>query len=213
MSRRWAAALVLTLGAGCLGELPRMRYYDLRTENIEPQNNGARLVLGVAPFEVDPTYDDVRMVYRTSPYQIDYYEYHQWSAPPGLLVQSYFQRALQETRLFERVVSAPNPNAEGTLSGRIEALEEVDISDERWVGRVQLELELRDAEGETQWAMRFQEQREVEPRSPAGLARAISAALANIVQRAAPKIASASNTYLPSRDAPLKPEPRAGTSD
>ena len=34
--------------------------------------------------ETEAGYDDERIVYRTTPYRLDYYQYHRWSAPPGV---------------------------------------------------------------------------------------------------------------------------------
>jgi ABC-type uncharacterized transport system auxiliary subunit len=143
---------------------------------------------------VASAYDDQRIVYRKDRYRLDYYEYHQWSAAPSLAISDYVRDALEQSGRFARVSDQRSPDTTLVLRGRIAAFEEVDLSATEWVGRVDLELYLEHPKtGKVVWSQRFREQRPLTVRHPSGLAQALSAALAQIVARAAPEISKAAD--------------------
>ena len=74
--------LVLVFGlAGCAGKVPETRYYQLASPPRAP-NTGDQILV-VEPLVTDAAYDDDRIVYRISPYRLDYYQYHRWTGAPG----------------------------------------------------------------------------------------------------------------------------------
>jgi hypothetical protein len=76
------------------------------------------------------------------------------------------------------------------LGGRVVAIEEVDASRARWLGRIVVELTLTDAHtGAVLWTQQYEETEPLTKQSPEGLARAISIAMQRIVARATPAIA------------------------
>jgi hypothetical protein len=75
------------------------------------------------------------------------------------------------------------------LGGRIIAMEEVDESPTRWIGRIAVELTLKDARtGALLWTRKLVEAEPLTEQSPEGLARALSAAMARIADQAIPEI-------------------------
>src|SRR6185503_12754022 len=97
-----------------------------------------------------------RMVYRLTPYRLDYYNYHRWSAAPGALVADFLERTFEHSGKFKAVTR--EATAPATLSGRVIAIEEVDQSKSMWVGRVIVELSLSDtATGEVVWTHQYEE--------------------------------------------------------
>jgi ABC-type uncharacterized transport system auxiliary subunit len=193
-ARSTVAALLLLALASCAGRAPELRHYRLAPPAAEP---GARRstggpVLVIEELQVDPAYEDQRIAYRSSRYRIDYYHYHQWSAPPGELVAGYLDRALEASGRFGQVVREPTDQAAAILGGRLIALEEVDLSRSRWIARIQLELRLTDAEsGDLLWSGEFEETQPLSRQSPEGLAQALSRALARIARRIGPEVARA----------------------
>jgi ABC-type uncharacterized transport system auxiliary subunit len=180
---------VIAIAAGCGGSSPPTRYYHLATPQAGRVTGDVVVVLD--DVATDAGYDDERIVYRVNPYRFDYYDYHRWSALPGILVGNYLERALERTGRFRAVVRDRTPDAAVVLSGRIAAIEEIDRSREAWVGHVVLELRLADAEtGEVLWTAQFDETEPMPVQSPEGLARAVSTALARVVARVAPEIAA-----------------------
>jgi len=178
-------AVVFVLAA-CGGKLPPTRFYQLAEPAGKPAPaSGVALV--VESLTTDAAYDDERMVYRVTPYRLDYYTYHRWSAAPGTLIANYLERAFEQSGKFGAVTREPNPTAPVTLGGRVVAIEEVDQSKTRWIGRVVIELTLTNrGTGEVLWAEQFEEAEPLASQSPEGLARALSAALERIANRAVP---------------------------
>ena len=184
---RAAALLLAALAAGCSGRAPDTHYYDLASAARRQASRGP--VLAIEPLSADEPYDDERIVYRENPYRVDYYHYHRWSASPGALVSRHLERALEASGRFAAVLRDDPKGAAFVLGGRVTALEEVDLSRQRWVGRVALELNLRDAaSGAVVWSRKLEETEPVAKQSPEGVARALSRALDRIARRLAPEL-------------------------
>lgn len=183
--------LVVVLGAlACGGKVPETRFYQL-AEPAGGTEPGRGVALAIEPLSTDPAYDDDRIVYRVTPYRLDYYHYHRWSAPPGTLIASYLERAFEKSGRFGAVTRDDTAGAPVALGGRVIAIEEVDVSKTKWVGRIVLELTLTDTRtGEVLWTEQFDETEPLPVQSPEGLARALSVALAGIVNRAVPVLSN-----------------------
>lgn len=201
-----AAAIALALAA-CAGKVPETRYYQLAAPAAGPAPAATgELVIAVEPLSADDAYQDERIVYRTSPYRLDYYHYHRWSAAPGVLIAGYLEQALERSGRFRAVVRERGGDADVVLGGRVIAIEEVDESRARWIGRIALELTLEDARtGEVLWTGELAETEPLAAQSPEGLARALSAALGRIAARAIPEIAARAR---PSRSEEARARPR-----
>lgn len=181
--------VVLFALAACAGKVPETKFYSF-AEPSGRVTNGNGASVAIEPLATDSAYDDERIVYRVTPYRLDYYNYHRWSAAPGMLIANYLERALEKSGKFGAVTRETNPDALVTLGGRVVAIEEVDRSKTQWVGRLVLELTLTDNEsGELLWAEQFEEIEPLPMQSPEGLARAISAALERIANRTVPQVA------------------------
>ena len=68
-----------------------------------------------------------RIVYRSSPEEIGFYEYHRWAMDPRQAITQYLVEGLQARSLFRSVaVTERGSEVAYRLSGNIERLEEVD---------------------------------------------------------------------------------------
>lgn len=185
---KWIAIAVLAAAAACSGTLPATRYYQLAAPSGTTAQGELTLVL--EPFDTDAGYDDERMVYRTTPYRLDYYQYHRWSAAPGVMIGNFLEQALERSGKFRAVVRDHVADAPVILGGRVVAIEEVDTDRKHWNGRLVVELRLADARtGDVVWSQQYEETEPLRAQSPEGLARALSVALGRISDRAAPVIA------------------------
>jgi ABC-type uncharacterized transport system auxiliary subunit len=174
------AALVIVLSA-CGGKAPPpTRYYQLAPPRTQTAEAAPRAALVIEPLTADGVYDDERMVYRTSAYRLDYYDYHRWGAPPGQMIASYLEHALADRF---RIVPPDSDDRALTLGGRVLAIEEVDVAPKKWVGRISLELSARDTTGRVVWSGRYDETVPMSVQSPEGLAQAITAAMQTIAKR------------------------------
>ena len=186
--------MLATFGAlaACGGASPDVRYYQLAAVDIPPQAKSDR-VIAVEAFSAEGAYDDDRIIYRSTPYRLDYYQYHRWSAAPGLMVSGYFEQALAKTGAFRAVVRDQTPEASLVIRGRVVAIEEIDRTKTQWVGRIAVEIAATDPKtGETVWSQAYDETEPLPMQSPEGLARALSIAVARIATRAAPELAKLS---------------------
>jgi ABC-type uncharacterized transport system auxiliary subunit len=174
--------------AACIGKSPETHYYQLAAPGAGKRGGDAILVLDT--LATDAAYDDERIVYRTTPVRLDYYQYHRWSSAPGIMVSNYLEQALEASGRFRAVVREATPDAPVVLSGRVLAIEEVDRSKTEWLGRIVLELMLADPRtGEALWTQQIEETEPLRERSPEGLAAALTRAMSRIVAHAAPVVA------------------------
>ena len=189
MKKIWLVLLLSWWPTACGGAVPDTRYYELAAPAARPAAAGD-VTLAIEPLEVDDAYDDERIAYRQSRVRLDYYHYHRWSAPPGVLVANALERSLERSGRFRAVVR-DQAGVRRVLGGRVGAHEEVDVSKKQWVGRIALELHLRDSDtGEVIWSADLEEREPLRAQTPEGLARALSAATTRLAARIAPQLAA-----------------------
>jgi ABC-type uncharacterized transport system auxiliary subunit len=124
-----AAGLVLLAALLCpaCASAPKTRYYTLRTPQppaaIAP---GTQFSLQVERFEAPDLLLDNRMIYYSSPTELNFHEYHRWASDPGDLLSDLALKFFAKTSLFQRVYAYPAPvKADYTLRGRVLDLDEL----------------------------------------------------------------------------------------
>lgn len=199
---RALASIALVLAA-CGGTVPQTRFYQLATPASPTAPSAAEDTdLAIEPLETDQAYDDDRIVYRLTPYRLDYYNYHRWSSPPGALISDYLERAFERSGKFH-TVSRDAQTAPVTLGGRVVAIEEVDKSKTAWIGHIVLELHLTETStGHVLWSAQYEENEPLRQQTPEGLAAALSAALHRIAARALPNVADLATQTARARSLP-----------
>jgi ABC-type uncharacterized transport system auxiliary subunit len=186
---RYALALSIACAA-CGGKITETRYYQLAQP--ETKLRGGSDVLVLDSLTTNAAYDDPRIVYRTTPFRLDYYDYHRWTSSPGVMVGNYLEQALETSGKFRAVVRELTPDAPVVLTGRVMAIEEVDRSATQWMGRISIELVLSDTRtGALLWTEQIEETEPLLERTPEGLAAALSIAMSRIVAHVIPTIADA----------------------
>ncbi len=100
----WVTAFLLI--SGCAGQLKKpavkIDYYTL--EYASPQMTGLAplpVVLGVARFQVAPSYNTNKIIYREKNFKRNAYQYHKWRANPGDLVSYFLARDFQQASIFK----------------------------------------------------------------------------------------------------------------
>ena len=185
--RPWIVATLVACAA-CGGKLPETRYYQLAPP--ADKHTGGDELLVLESLTADAAYDDDRIVYRTTPFRLDYYQYQRWSSSPGLMVGNYLEQAFETSGKFRAVVREMTPDAAAVLAGRVVAIEVVDRSKTEWVGRIVLELVLTDARtGEALWTQQLEETEPLRQQTPEGLAQALSVAMSRIAAQTIPVVA------------------------
>jgi ABC-type uncharacterized transport system auxiliary subunit len=124
------ALIMLATLVGC----GRMRYPAYYTLNLPappdpPAPENVRSSIAVREFQAPNYLRQGPIVYRTTPEEIGFYEYHRWAADPRQVVTGAVIDHLRASGQYS-MVSAYNgrPDNEYIFSGRLEKLEEVDYS-------------------------------------------------------------------------------------
>jgi uncharacterized lipoprotein YmbA len=141
---------------GCGGP-PATHYYLLEsTPRVDRSSVTAEggTTVGVRPFQVDPPYDQDRIVYRVRDRstEVGFYAYHRWATPLSRMLPRAVAAGLDDSvgvRLIEPVVSGRS--YDGYLVGRVLAIEEVDHEGGQDVV-LRIELGLRTANGTELWS-------------------------------------------------------------
>jgi ABC-type uncharacterized transport system auxiliary subunit len=127
-SLAWLLAAVALL-TGCGGRLRYPTYYTLNlpAPPDPPAPDGARTSIAVREFQAPNYLRQGPIVYRTTPEQIGFYEYHRWAEDPRTLVTSAVMDHLRASGQYS-MVSMDNGRADSTytFAGKLERLEEVD---------------------------------------------------------------------------------------
>ena len=119
------------------------------------------------------------------PTQAENYNYSRWRVNPGYLVADYLTRDLRDSRLFKAVLSADSPSkARFSLEGGVQEIQELDQG-EVWQASLALNITLVDTnENEITKRVLFQKNYQatetMTEKTPAGLAQAMSRALAQL---------------------------------
>lgn len=133
-------ALAVLLVAGC-GKVRYPNYYTLAlAPTLAPAANGGRTLgsLAVRDFEAPAYLRQGRIVYRESPTEVGFYEYHRWVTNPSATVTTAILGTLRSSGLFSQVDSEANHiKPEFLLKGQLARLDEIDYG-----GAVRVEVKL-----------------------------------------------------------------------
>jgi ABC-type uncharacterized transport system auxiliary subunit len=158
--------------------------------------------LKVESFAVAQAFNTTAMVYRTSPYKSETYNYSRWRVNPGYLVADYLIRDLRNARIFKAVLATDSPTkTRFALEGEVEDMEEVDQG-EIWQASLALNITLLDTSEKeitrrVVFQKRYQAAEPLTEKTPGGLAQAMSRAMEQLsaqiitdVYQAAKKVSS-----------------------
>jgi ABC-type uncharacterized transport system auxiliary subunit len=139
-------SVVVGMLAGCgSARGPATRYYKL---DIPPAPTAAGpsapASLRIEPFRTTDLLRQDHIVYRPSPVEVGFYEYHRWAEPPKDTVTRALADQLTKRRVFQSVeVSDGEDKADYVLRGSVDRLQEVDYGHNVRV-QVSISVELED---------------------------------------------------------------------
>ena len=144
-----------TLLVGCAGKIKYPSYYTLNlpAPPDPPAAEGVRTSVAVREFRSPVYLRQGPIVYRPTPEQIGFYEYHRWAVDPRVLVTNTVVDRLRASGNFAQVKPYDgHSDVDYILSGRLEKLEEIDYE-----GGVKVEVAIsaqmtRLSTGETVWS-------------------------------------------------------------
>lgn len=148
---------------------------------VDPRFPGT---VAVCRFETPPYLRQGRIVYRQSPEEIGFYEYHRWAADPAETVTTAMIAALRSSRLFSFVKRYDGHNQQDyLLVGRIERLEEIDYGGPVRV-KAQITAELVNLRtGSTEWTGDAPAMLNVDRRNVKSVVDAMNRAVQNSIDR------------------------------
>jgi ABC-type uncharacterized transport system auxiliary subunit len=125
-----------------------------------------------------------RIVYRATPSQVGFYQYHRWAVSPGAMIADYLAERIRARALFASVSGdESHVTSDFVLNGAIERLEEVD--ERRGVATVcTISAQLLDTRtGSVVWSGTTTERVAVERRDVAGVVNGLTTAVRTSVDR------------------------------
>jgi len=168
------ALMLATMAAltGCAGKIRYPSYYTLNIPPAPdpPPEETVRSSIAVREFQSPVYLRQGAIVYRRTPEEVGFYEYHRWAADPRAQVTTTVIDHLRASNQFSAVSSYDGrSNADYILSGRLEKLEEVDYD-----GGVKVEVAIsaqitRVSSGTTVWSNAASEAATVPQRSVPGV--------------------------------------------
>ncbi len=191
VSRVSLASLVILSLPGCslTQSAPAVQHYVLRPTvpgTIARATIPNRHTLLVRAFTAHDPYDQQRLIYRSSPYRLDFYTYHRWAASPTDQITDWTRQYLRSSGLFAKVF----PTAEGSgemidivLGGTLRQIEEID-QDQTWQAALGIDVWLaRPPQRTPFWFESYSVTRQATKRNPAAIAEAMSRNLETILQQ------------------------------
>lgn len=129
---------------GCMSSPPK-RYYQI---NLGEKHAGSLATINksilVESAVVDDLYDDYRIIYRISPFELNYYSYEFWADKPGNLIANTISHFLVKNQVLAKVTrDLLKGIPDIILKSKIYVIEEVD-KNEVWFGRLFMDLEFVD---------------------------------------------------------------------
>ena len=147
MRASWVTVAVALL-AGCGSTRgPATKYYKLEIPPAPaPAGPSAPASLRIEPFRTANLLRQDRIVYRPSPVEVGFYEYHRWAEPPNDAVTKALADQLRRRKVFQSVeISDGGEKSDFVLRGSIERLQELDYPGGARV-QVSISAELEDPE-------------------------------------------------------------------
>ena len=140
----FAAVFIVVFLQGCMSS-PVKRYYQLHMET-DPSTGSPQIdkIVMVGPVEVDSAYNDYRIVYRLSSYELNYYSYMFWIKKPADMVRDAMVDYFSSGLAFNKVITKyTEGNPDLMLRAKVNALEEYDRA-EAWFARLNMVITIKD---------------------------------------------------------------------
>ena len=182
--------VVVFIGALVLAGCGSVRYPTTYVLNFPPPvpqvatSNGALNPVAIREFRCPEYLCEGRIVYRSSPEEVGFYEYHRWGMNPRQAITQYLEEGLRSQSLFKSAsVHERGSEAAYVLSGNIERFEEVDENrDVRVVCTISAQL-LDTRTRSVIWSHTASETVPVEKRDVRGVVSSLSAAARTAADR------------------------------
>jgi ABC-type uncharacterized transport system auxiliary subunit len=148
----WLPVLALGLCA-CFSSTTRKTYFQIHLEGGAPGPAFDKVLL-IDRVVSDELYDDFRIIYRLSTYELNYYTISFWAAKPPLMIRDAMDQYFSEHKTFRRILLDPaRGEADWLLRCTLHRIEEIDTP-AAWTARLAMELEVVDIKSDAVLARR-----------------------------------------------------------
>jgi ABC-type uncharacterized transport system auxiliary subunit len=121
------ATLIILVGCGGAAKYPNYYTLHIQPPVDPPAQEGVRTTLAVREFRSPAYLRQGAIVYKTSPEQIGFYNYHRWAVDPREFLTNAVADNLRASGNFAQVkLYDGRSDIDYVLSGRLEKLEELD---------------------------------------------------------------------------------------
>jgi ABC-type uncharacterized transport system auxiliary subunit len=146
MIKKFAALAAVTVVCwGCFSSAPGKTYLQIHLEEGTAPAARFEKSLFIAPVLVDGLYDDFRILYRLSPYEVNYYTLSFWAEKPSKMIHDSLAHYFAERNIFPKVTLNPvGAEADWILRCALHRIEEIDAATS-WAGRLAMDLEIVEA--------------------------------------------------------------------
>jgi ABC-type uncharacterized transport system auxiliary subunit len=183
---RTASAFICIVVISACGSARYPAYYTLHFEPSTPVAAPARGIGSLTIKELGcPDYlCEGRIVYRPTPIEVNFYQYHRWAVTPRDMVTDYLAQRVRERSLFTSVSGgASRATTDFVLTGTLDRLEEVDEA-RQVIALSTVSAQLVDTRTQrVLWSRVATERVAVEQRDVAGVVNGLAAAVRAAVDR------------------------------
>lgn len=185
----------VTLITGCMSSSGGKKYYQLflpvqvdhlvGNQETDPRLN--KIVM-VQPVAINDVYNDYRIVYRTSPYEVSFYSYKFWIKKPDKLVYDSIRDYWTGNHVFKRVISGySQAEPDWLVKPTVYVIEEVDRPNV-WYAHLKMDFEVKEFKsGKTLLIHRFNRREPMTDRKvdklPAALSKLLKEELDALVEK------------------------------
>lgn len=169
-------ALALALASAGCGHSPARHYYSLTYPLPAPSwQTPFPYTVRVKDLAVSPSYAGDQMVVRQDVHEIEFYLDRRWTDRPQRMLSDAIRKHLRAAGLVQQVTERLGDKApDFSLEGELDAIEELDASDESYA-RLAFSLRLvRFADERVVWRRDFDDRRKVPGRKGRAIVRALS---------------------------------------
>lgn len=142
-------SMILIFFIGCMSS-PMKKYYQINLENVnvgKSQNIDIKVIdkiLLVDKIDMEEIYNDYRLVYRKSPFQLNYYSYKFWIKKPDRIIKDAIVLYLSNKRIFNKVIiEFLEGEPDLIMKVRTNIIEEYDIG-ENWFAHLSMKFRIID---------------------------------------------------------------------
>lgn len=173
-------AAAFTTTASCFGnKAPERSYFSIdyalsSQPHYETPKYNATLVIQSITSTL--AYDRQEIVYRTNPYEFQYYWYRLWASKPRKMLNEIILAHLRYANLFQSVSTTIEDRLpDYLLDVYIVSIEELDVSDKEWYAHMSLRFTLTRSSGsQPVWTYSFDAKRPVASNQPVYVVKAMS---------------------------------------